>query len=966
MSYKNLKILVLLSFFSTIFAYEFGNVKNYKFIDGLSSNNITEIKVDNKNRTWVGTYNGISMFNGSQFQNFYNDDSITEKFINCIAIDKQRVWFGTNDGLLEIIEKEEEITVKKYLEFPNGVASIAVVGNRLYVVSKNKMYSINSNSKTIKEIDFPNIKKVVSFNKQLLITTNSKIFSYDLSSGNKEILKNIDADINSVKLKDSKLFIGTDNGLYRYIVSDSNLRLEKHFFKGKSIQAFGFTKYEVFVSSENEIYKINGNYSEQVNLKFDKVRSIHSTNEDILFIGSFGDGLFQIDPYSFINYTVLAGKKNLRINSSVELDGNLFFATEEGLYSQNNDKFILKGKIFDLNVEENMIIWIATQKGVYTYSRDELKKIKLDGVQNNITVLSIEVDKMGVKWFGTTKGLIKYDDRKKQKTVFLYNTADGLISNVIYDICKVSGGIVVASSNGITYFKNYKKIIPYQLTLDVYNSVVYDFENSVLWASTAQSGVKKVDLENGKIIDSYSTSNGLNNNEILKLTIDTNSTLWVSTDGGGVSVFNGEIWGSLDSRDGLVSNTVYDVNQINGEKFCISTKSGYSIYNPKITQTNLSINQLIGAVGSESIYSTQIGGKVFFDLSVIDYITNQQKYIFRYKLDDDWNYNNGKSNFEISGMKSGTYDILLEFIDRDLNISKQKEVKLKVLKPWYLRSKIAIPLYGGTLILFIITIFSVLQFLKKRKESEALKEADIKRQYEEMEEARKFQMGMLPDETPDVLNLDIATHINTADEVGGDYYDFFMQKQSNSLIVAIGDATGHGMIAGNIVSITKAGLNSVNFQSPINEILENLNKIIKKVGIGRNRMCLNICHVTDRSFEICSAGMPPTYLYKSKSKSIEEVMISGLPAGSLKNSKYSSEKFDFNTDDILVMITDGLPECENANGEYIGYERIKKIILENHSMSAGEIKNHLADLGKSWMAGSPITDDITFVVIKKC
>ena len=145
-----------------------------------------------------------------------------------------------------------------------------------------------------------------------------------------------------------------------------------------------------------------------------------------------------------------------------------------------------------------------------------------------------------------------------------------MISNVIYDICKVSGGIVVASSNGITYFKNYKKIIPYQLTLDVYNSVVYDFENSVLWASTAQSGVKKVDLENGKIIDSYSTSNGLNNNEILKLTIDTNSTLWVSTDGGGVSVFNGEIWGSLDSRDGLVSNTVYDVNQINGDKFCCS------------------------------------------------------------------------------------------------------------------------------------------------------------------------------------------------------------------------------------------------------------------------------------------------------------------------------------------------------------------------------------------------------------
>ena len=66
------------------------------------------------------------------------------------------------------------------------------------------------------------------------------------------------------------------------------------------------------------------------------------------------------------------------------------------------------------------------------------------------------------------------------------------------------------------------------------------------------------------------------------------------------------------------------------------------------------------------------------------------------------------------------------------------------------------------------------------------------------------------------------------------------------------------------------------------------------------------------------------------------------------------------------MITDGLPECENSNGEYIGYDRIKETILDNSSKSAGEIKNNLADLGKNWMAGSPITDDITFVVIKKC
>ena len=66
------------------------------------------------------------------------------------------------------------------------------------------------------------------------------------------------------------------------------------------------------------------------------------------------------------------------------------------------------------------------------------------------------------------------------------------------------------------------------------------------------------------------------------------------------------------------------------------------------------------------------------------------------------------------------------------------------------------------------------------------------------------------------------------------------------------------------------------------------------------------------------------------------------------------------------MITDGLPECENSKGEYIGYERIKESILNNSNKSAGEIKNNLSNLGEKWMGGNPITDDITFVVIKKC
>ena len=257
------------------------------------------------------------------------------------------------------------------------------------------------------------------------------------------------------------------------------------------------------------------------------------------------------------------------------------------------------------------------------------------------------------------------------------------------------------------------------------------------------------------------------------------------------------------------------------------------------------------------------------------------------------------------------------------------------------------------------------QKLNEEKEKvEKLTKLEIERHTLEKEEARKFQMGMLPKESPSDLSLDISTHIHTADEVGGDYFDFY-NTDSNSIFAVVGDATGHGMVAGNIVSITKAALNSLNFELPINEIVQKLNMIIKKVSIGRNRMSLNLCKITDNNFEICSAGMPPTYKYNSKNRTIEEILISGLPAGSIVKSKYKSEKFDFNSGDIIVMISDGLPECENSNGEILGYNKIKDTILSFSNESANAIKHSLIDLGNDWLGENKNQDDITFMIIKK-
>ena len=161
------------------------------------------------------------------------------------------------------------------------------------------------------------------------------------------------------------------------------------------------------------------------------------------------------------------------------------------------------------------------------------------------------------------------------------------------------------------------------------------------------------------------------------------------------------------------------------------------------------------------------------------------------------------------------------------------------------------------------------------------KASEQKRKEEELEQARQFQLDMLPRETPDELGLDISATIETASEVGGDYYDYFPQKDKKSLYVVVGDATGHGMTAGMMVSITKAGLYGIPESTPPNDVARQLNRVIKNIDLGWNRMAFNMARFWDDRVEFTSAAMPPVYHYHNTTGELDEVLLGGLPLGCL-------------------------------------------------------------------------------------
>lgn len=252
-----------------------------------------------------------------------------------------------------------------------------------------------------------------------------------------------------------------------------------------------------------------------------------------------------------------------------------------------------------------------------------------------------------------------------------------------------------------------------------------------------------------------------------------------------------------------------------------------------------------------------------------------------------------------------------------------------------------------------------------------LLEADNERKTKELEEARKLQYAMLPRKVPPVPELDIAVYMKPAAEVGGDYYDFKYDNEGN-LIVAVGDATGHGMKAGTLVATIKGLFTAESFHTDILTFLNKCNLIIRDMQLGNLFMAMMVAKIHTNSgisMSFSSAGMPPALIYRAKTKDVEEHRILGLPLGgsfTQLGGYYSKKETLLSSGDILLLMSDGFPELFNKEKEILDYDKAREIFCriaaENHSSSV--VIDELLIEANKWMNGADQQDDITFVVIR--
>lgn len=255
---------------------------------------------------------------------------------------------------------------------------------------------------------------------------------------------------------------------------------------------------------------------------------------------------------------------------------------------------------------------------------------------------------------------------------------------------------------------------------------------------------------------------------------------------------------------------------------------------------------------------------------------------------------------------------------------------------------------------------SMIAEARRRQEIEAENELRAK----ELEEARQMQLSMLPKQVPQLPHLEIAAYMKTATEVGGDYYDFHLSEDGR-LTIAIGDATGHGLKAGTMVTATKGLFNHLAEQADLSLMLRQTSHALKRMNLRSLFMAMTVVRVQGERLWCSVAGMPPILIWRAASQTIEEVPLHGAPLGGLTRYVYHQVELHLAPRDVVLLMSDGLPERFNATGEMFGYERIRELFCTVAQSAPQTVIERLLQKGDEWAVDKAPDDDMTFVVLRR-
>ena len=472
----------------------------------------------------------------------------------------------------------------------------------------------------------------------------------------------------------------------------------------------------------------------------------------------------------------------------------------------------------------------------------------------------------------------------------------------------------------------------------------------------------------GKNLKFYTKKEGLPSTSLSNPLTDEKGNVFFAFPSGALKI-TGEKFQTYYYDENIVTAGPYTVI-MDGDGNLVEYYNGVGVY----------INKGENRKYSLKISSVSVSNDIYYYTFLSEYSYSQNSFVFNYAAlnfkdpdqttyehflegyDKDWSRPTNLAFAEYQNLPSGKYKFKVRAITSNGIKTNEDYYSFTINSPWWLTWWA----YGIYLIGFVSIMVRVRKYeldRRREKENKRLLQAENARKSKELDEARQLQYSMLPKELPQLPHLDIAVYMKTATEVGGDYYDFNVHPDG-TLTVILGDATGHGMMSGMMVSIMKSLFMSNRTNMELKPFFENASKALKDMQLGRLMMALTCVQIKANRIITTNAGMPPLIIYRKNSQTVEEIVINNMPLGAMKGIVYDVKELMIERGDTLLLMSDGFAELKNEDQEIYGYKRARNSFEEVAKKEPEEIVTFLKEEGKRWTNDKEPEDDVTFVVIK--
>jgi signal transduction histidine kinase/ligand-binding sensor domain-containing protein/DNA-binding response OmpR family regulator len=760
----------------------------------ISNNRINAIDQDSKGNLWVGTNNGLNLFNKNNNSfihiNLSNKISLLNNYkqiINDLLYDdiNNTLWVATNSGVVKIVLEDfyndiDKLSYSNYLHDDSNISTIDNNSANVLVRDRENTIWVCTNGHNLNKYN----SKLDLFER--IVIANEK--PYVLDHIPKQILIDSDNDfwigndLSNLILWDKKEDSFKHISLVNYRVPIRSFYQDKKGLLWVATDGHGIF---IFKKGENKIQQhIVKKHSDPFSIANNKPTEIYEGRNGIFWIGSYDKGVSKLDPpkYSFAHYYYQPdNQKGLSetIVQSILEDSKerIWVGTYDGglnLLNRENNTF----KHFSHNPKDvnslssnRMLytfetkdgnIWVCTlDGGVNKFNPETKKNVRyLHDVNdpNSIgqsSVWSGVEDSESRLWFGLRTEGISIFDRRTEKfynyTSDLKDKASLISNNIICTFIDSKQRLLIGTSLGLNFVELDKLAVFVPKKIDFLEvkeigiqgyGINYVTEDSFgnIWVG-ADSGLYKLDNKLN-LIKTYTVQDGLPNDLVVGLKLDSNNNLWI-TSKGGLSLLNPKTnkIKNFNTHDGL-QGTEYNRKSIEKTKkgeIIIGGINGFNIFNPneillkkpdsispKITNIKLynkkifvgdTINNRILLKKSldktENIIFKYNENYITFEFLAL-FFENPELVQYAYKmqgLDKDFLDVANRREVNYSNMLPGDYVFKVKAsTDRQLENTQTTNIKFTILPPpWKTWWAYLLYLISGLLISFLILRFYTLK-----------------------------------------------------------------------------------------------------------------------------------------------------------------------------------------------------------------------------------------------------------------